>query len=223
MFLRDEIRKKRKSQARIRLALLAGLLVVSTFAIGGFYKHHVEIFALFQVTEVDRSIIAALPLSGDAVNEPEDLLITDSAMRIQIPSIGVDAAVEHVGLTPDGAMDVPADPMNAAWYSPGVRPGDVGSAVIDGHVDWYDGEEGVFENLKDLKPGDEIVVLDEGEMVVFVVRKIRKYDPEADATDVFISTDGAAHLNLITCDGVWDEEEGQYTERLVVFTDKKME
>ena len=47
-------------------------------------------------------------------------------------------AVEDVGLTPGGAMDVPKGPSDVAWFDLGPRPGEVGSAVIAGHEGWKD-------------------------------------------------------------------------------------
>jgi len=141
-------------------------------------------------------------------------------VRLRIAGINVDAAVEYVGLTPAGAVGIPKDPDNAAWYELGPRPGEVGSAVITGHVNWYYGATGVFADLHKVKPGDEIVVQDDkGASISFVVRESRNYDAAADATDVFFSNDGKAHLNLITCEGVWDSNAHQYTKRLVVFAD----
>jgi LPXTG-site transpeptidase (sortase) family protein len=145
-------------------------------------------------------------------------------VRLKIPGINVDSAFEYVGLTSQGAVGIPLDPNNAAWYNLGPRPGDVGSAVITGHVNWYYGATGVFANLRKVKPGDKIVVQDDkGADISFVVREIRSYDAAADAVDVFISNDGKAHLNLITCEGVWDRSAQQYTKRLVVFADKEGE
>jgi LPXTG-site transpeptidase (sortase) family protein len=154
--------------------------------------------------------------------EPAPLALpTGAPIRLQIPGIGVDAVVEQVALAADGSMGVPRYPMHAAWYAVGPRPGEVGSAVMDGHVDWYGGKTGVFENLSVLKTGDAITVrIDDGTDVSFVVRETRTYDAHADSTDIFTSDDGKAHLNLITCNGVWDTGAGQYTERLVVFADK---
>jgi sortase (surface protein transpeptidase) len=68
--------------------------------------------------------------------------------------------------------------------------------------------------------GDTLTVLDDkGSTSTFVVRAVRSYDPTADATDVFTSNDGGAHLNIITCEGTWDQALLSYTKRLVVFTD----
>ena len=79
---------------------------------------------------------------------------------------------------------------------------------------------GVFSNLYELRTGDKLsIVNDKGETINFVVREVRSYDPVADATAVFTSTDGGAHLNLITCEGVWKQAQLSYTQRLVVFTD----
>jgi LPXTG-site transpeptidase (sortase) family protein len=144
--------------------------------------------------------------------------------RIKIPSIHVDAIVEQVGLTPEGAVDVPKDPANAAWYDLGPLPGTEGSSVITGHVNWYNGAKGVFENLGKVKPGDRIEVVDDrGLSVFFIVREARSYDADAHAADVFISSDGKSHLNLITCEGVWDSRAKQYTQRRVVFADREVE
>ncbi|MCK9361153.1 class F sortase [Patescibacteria group bacterium] len=138
-----------------------------------------------------------------------------------IPSVRVNAMVRYVGLTPDGYMGVPKLPRDAAWYMLGPKPGERGSAVIAGHVNWWYGATGVFQHLKKLKAGDTIVVQDSlGEDISFVVRKTREYHPEDDATDVFYSFDGKAHLNLVTCAGVWDRLTGAYSKRLVVFADK---
>src|SRR4051812_34701143 len=78
-------------------------------------------------------------------------------VRVKIPIIGVDAAVEQVGKTPDGAMDVPHDYSETAWYNLGPRPGEPGNAVIDGHVDSTTGKA-VFWDLRKLTRGDRIVV-----------------------------------------------------------------
>jgi sortase A len=54
-------------------------------------------------------------------------------VRLQIPSIKVDAAIQYVGLTGSGSMEVPQGRADVAWYKFGPRPGDLGSAVIAGH------------------------------------------------------------------------------------------
>lgn len=143
-------------------------------------------------------------------------------LRLKIPVINVDAAIEQVGLTPDGAMDVPTVPLTVGWFNLGQQPGEIGSAVIDGHYGLKAGKASVFDNLYQLRKGDKIYVENNiGGTSTFVVIGSRRYEPDADATGVFSSTDGLAHLNLITCEGTWDKAVKSYSKRLVVFTDKE--
>jgi LPXTG-site transpeptidase (sortase) family protein len=142
-------------------------------------------------------------------------------VRMNIPKINVDTVLETVGLTPAGEVGVPKNPANAAWFELGPRPGDVGSSVITGHYGkWKNGDSSVFDELYKLEIGDNITVVDEaGTVISFTVHKIRRYDPNADALEIFSSDDGKAHLNIITCDGIWDKDAKQFTERLVVFSE----
>lgn len=141
-------------------------------------------------------------------------------IRLKIPSINVDAIIEYVGVAPDGAMDAPKGPQNVAWFRFGPRPGENGSAVIAGHYGWKDGKPAVFDDLYKLQKGDTLSSEDEkGVITIFVVRELRLLGEHEDASNVFGSSDGKAHLNLITCEGVWNAATRSYSKRLVVFTD----
>ncbi|MDP2691573.1 MAG: class F sortase [bacterium] len=153
---------------------------------------------------------------------PESLEAFGLPVFIQIPSINVNAEIERVALAEDGSMDVPKHAFSTAWYELGPRPGEIGSAAIAGHVNWMDGSTAIFANLHKVKAGDKIIVQnDTGKDISFVVREIRNYESAQDATDVFTSHDGKAHLNIITCSGVWDKESKQYSKRLVVFAERE--
>jgi LPXTG-site transpeptidase (sortase) family protein len=174
------------------------------------------------------ALISHLSLQNLVKNGSASLVATSTEaipglpMRLKIPRINVDAAVEDVGLTPGGAMDVPKGPSDVAWFDLGPRPGEVGSAVIAGHEGWKDNIAAVFDDLYKLRAGDELSVEDaEGTTTTFVVRNVRIYDQNADAADVFDSSDGKAHLNLVTCEGVWNAAQKSYSNRFVVFTDKE--
>jgi LPXTG-site transpeptidase (sortase) family protein len=142
--------------------------------------------------------------------------------RLKIPSIKVDAPVEYVGLTSDGAMDVPKDTLTVGWFDLGPRPGENGSAVLAGHYGTINNIPQVFNNLHKLHKDDKIYIEDEkGKNIIFVVREVQRYSKEDNSSGIFSSSDGKAHLNLITCAGVWNEAEKTFSERLVVFTDKE--
>src|SRR3989338_4745845 len=51
-------------------------------------------------------------------------------LRIQIPSLGIDAKVQEVGITKTYSMGVPSNFQDVGWYKYGPVPGHVGSAVI---------------------------------------------------------------------------------------------
>lgn len=139
-------------------------------------------------------------------------------VRLVIPTINVSANVQYVGITPLGEMEVPSNAFDVGWFKLGSRPGEIGSAVIAGHIDDQSGKAGVFIDLYTLKVGDELYVEDDqGKMTRFIVRESRAYDPGF-AEEVFSANDNA-HLNLVTCDGLWDGVKKSYAKRLVVFAD----
>jgi len=144
-----------------------------------------------------------------------------SPVRLAIASISVNAVVQPVGLTAQGDMDISNNTSEVAWYRLGPKPGEVGSAVIAGHYGSRNSGSVVFHYLNTLKVGDTVSVHDDTNMVRnFRVRLIRAYNSNDDATTVFSSNDGKAHLNLITCAGDWDAATKMYSERTVVFTDQ---
>lgn len=141
-----------------------------------------------------------------------------SPVRLIIPRLGINAAVENVGLTADGAMGVPTSRKTVAWFRLGPRPGNKGSAVIDGHSGYKDGAA-IFDDLPSLRKGDRLFIKDaKGVVVEFIVRRTRTYGRDANASDVFDRKDGR-HLNLVTCTGTWDASAGTHAQRLVVFAD----
>ena len=79
-------------------------------------------------------------------------------VRIEIPSIGVDAPIIGLGLNPDRTLEVPTDYGDAGWWTGGPRPGERGPAVIAGHVDSRTGPA-VFFRIGELQPGAKIVVV----------------------------------------------------------------
>lgn len=162
--------------------------------------------------------LTALPISKRAVQAGSGLPI-----RIKIPKISVDAHIESLGLTPDGTMDSPKSPSNVAWYNLGPRPGNVGSSVIAGHFGWKNNIPAVFDNLSKLKKGDKIYVESAtGITTTFVVHEVRTYGEKDDTSSVFISNDEKAHLNLITCEGIYNKTKKSYSGRLVVFANKEI-
>ena len=195
---------KRKTQIQF-LLLVVGLAIIILFS-----------FYLIRQNKTNTSP----PLLNANVNlsQAEN---SSLPIRLKIPAINIDAEVEDVGLTKDGAMDVPSGPDTVAWFDLGPRPGDIGDSVIDGHSGYKNNRPAVFDNLHKLKIGDKIYVEDaKGETTTFVVRNFHSYDQNETVPQVFVSSDGLAHLNLITCSGYWNVSAQTHSDRLVVFTDE---
>jgi LPXTG-site transpeptidase (sortase) family protein len=157
-----------------------------------------------------------LPLDRASLTTAEGAVVPQ---RIIIPRLGIGADAEHVGRTAGGNMAVPVEFENVGWFREGYIPGETGNAVIAGHVDDARGNRAVFGRLSDVELGDSVLVEGEEGMLEFrVVRKeIFPYDTE-DTSEIFGESDKPM-LNLITCDGTWDQSRRTYTERLVVFAE----
>ncbi|MDB5237403.1 MAG: hypothetical protein JWL88_505 [Parcubacteria group bacterium] len=140
-------------------------------------------------------------------------------VRLTIPTAGVDANVQQVGLTSNGDMGVPSNFTDVGWYKYGPMPGAVGNAVIDGHVDNGLSLPGVFKNLDQAKAGDYIYVRTEsGTQLRFVIQAIQTYPYDAVPKETLFGHSDTPHLNLITCSGTWLPNGKTYDTRLVIYS-----
>ncbi len=163
-----------------------------------------------------------VPTTTAAKGQGSSFDIPGKPLRLRIPAIGVDAAIQSVGLSwkGNGDMGVPTNFTDVAWYNKGPLPGMPGSAVIDGHVDGKNVPRAVFYNLGTLKQGDVVEVVDQtGRVLKFQVIASKVYDYNAPTTDIFSNDTSKIRLNLITCTGDWIKSQKLYNKRLVVFTE----
>lgn len=138
--------------------------------------------------------------------------------RLVVPSLGLDADVMDLGLAGDGTLEVPPGAFPAGWYTGSPTPGELGPAVVAGHVSW-NGTPGVFEDLDDLGSGDSVeVVREDGSTAQFVVTRTEDYDKDEFPTEAVYGDLDHAGLRLITCGGL-DPASGVYEDNVVVFAD----
>ncbi len=136
-----------------------------------------------------------------------------------IPKTKTQASIESLGLDQTGKMDVPKEPGNVGWYNLGYRPGEDGSAVIAGHLDTVTGAPAVFYDLNLLEIGDEIFVIDDKDkQYKFIVTDKRNYSFEEVPLRAIFANSRQAGLNLITCNGNWDNIQKNYSHRIVVYS-----
>jgi len=140
-------------------------------------------------------------------------------VRVQIPAIAVDSALTGLGLQHDGTMQTPPAGFPAGWYTGAPTPGQLGPAIIAGHVDWA-GHPGVFYNLRDLKPGDRVVVArTDGRAAVFRVSRVEEFTKDAFPTGAVYGNIDHAAPRLITCGGSFDQQAASYRDNIVAFAD----
>lgn len=145
--------------------------------------------------------------------------IPGAPIRMRIPSIGIDAPIESVGITPDGSMATPTTPFRVAWFENGTLPGQQGNAVIDGHLDSAVYGAAVFWRLRELHPGDKIMVeMPASRWLTFQVTTLASYPYNNAPIAHIFGTAPTADLNLITCSGYFNHASHNYDHRLVVYS-----
>ncbi|MEU7653239.1 class F sortase [Micromonospora taraxaci] len=138
---------------------------------------------------------------------------------VQITAISVRAEVVPVGADAAGVLEVPPldRPTLAGWYRHGVSPGEMGNAVLVGHVDSPAGPA-VFFDLGRLRAGEQIqVTRADTQVATFTVDDVRAYPKEHFPTTLVYGPADTAALRLITCGGRFDAATGNYVDNVVVF------
>ena len=136
--------------------------------------------------------------------------------RLRIPAIHVSSALIPLGLRYDGSLQVPVDAFTSGWFTGGPRPGQLGPAVIAGHVHWA-GRWGVFEHLADMEYGDRIRIdRRDGSTLAFRVTRVSHFKKSSFPTELVYGNIDHVGLRLITCDG-FSTAHHAYLDNVVVF------
>ena len=167
-----------------------------------------------------RSTVSTAPEPNNAVAgaEAETLSRPRSVpVRLRVPGIGVDSKLMDLGLERDGSLETPPGGFPAGWFTGAPTPGEVGPAIIVGHVR-YD-TPGVFARLTEIRHGDRILVKrrDHTTATFRVTRLARFAKSEFPTEQVYGNIDHAG-LRLITCGGL-DADTNEFDENVVVFAE----
>ena len=145
---------------------------------------------------------------------PEPPRVT--AVSIAIPRMELSGSLDVLGVADDGELLAPDDPARAGWYVGGVVPGDVGPAIVGGHVDSRRGP-GVFFALRSLRPDDVVeITRSDGRVARFSVTSVAQVAKEQFPTAAVYGPTPRAELRLITCGGRFDRGARSYTDNVVV-------
>jgi hypothetical protein len=155
-----------------------------------------------------------------------------SPTRMSIPALGVDAAIETIGLDhraqPDdsvqGPLGTPVDKRKAGWYAAGPKPGSgVGTVLTNGHT-YRDGSAIFQEDFAALVAvGQQIdLVLDNGSTCSYQISTVwrnvgavQDY-PQLVASERLYDQQGPERLFLSTCGGPWVESAQMFKDIHVV-------
>lgn len=134
--------------------------------------------------------------------------------RLVIPSIGLDASIESMGINTEGEIDVPSGTTNSVgWYKYGAKPGQKGAAILDAHV------FAAFEKLQYVQAGaDMYIITSDNAMLHFVVVKKITYALSQITSEHLFASLAEHSMNLITCAGSLTPDRSTYDSRLVVYT-----
>jgi hypothetical protein len=170
----------------------------------------------------DRSALTRV----DVRDTPSDLPRRYRA-RVATRKRGVDAAdmgrvatctgEGNSGASSSDSPTVCRQPNSAGWWAGGPRPGQVGAAVILGHVDSTTGPA-VFFRLGELEAGDEVLVdRADGTTAHFLVTSLERYHKAEFPSELVYYPTVEAELRLVTCGGPFDSSTGHYRDNVVVF------
>ena len=199
-----------------RAVVLAAALAAALTGVGGLLGGESAVPVAAQVTLREAPAPEALP--AQAAPTGPTAMPRSVPVRVQIPAIGVDSELMDLGLEPDGTMEVPPEGFPAGWYTGAPTPGEVGPAIIAGHVDWTG--PGVFYDLHRLSPDDQITVQRaDGSTAVFLITGVGQYPKDAFPTEEVYGDTDHAGLRLITCGGVFNRQSGSHDDNIVVFAE----
>ncbi|MEV4702669.1 class F sortase [Actinoplanes sp. NPDC049316] len=136
--------------------------------------------------------------------------------RLRVAAVGIDTALESLHLGAGGELVPPESYARAGWYADGTAPGDIGPAVLAGHVDSKSGPA-VFYRLREVDIGDRIEVTRGGRTVTFTVTSTAWYPKSDFPADLVHGPTPDRQLRLITCGGVFDRSLRSYRDNLVVY------
>jgi len=175
-------------------------------------------------------MILSLSSTPAAASTPQYLLIKEEPEPVKVSSlprslpthlaiadIGISTDLTELGKNDDGTMQTPEDFAMAGWYKYSPTPGEIGPAIIAGHVDNYLGPA-VFFRLKELQPQQRIEISrQDGQVAAFSVDKVEVFDQNNFPTDAVYGNIDHAGLRLITCGGTYDVLSARYSHNVVVY------
>jgi len=210
----------------VALTACASILIVFGLSVAGLQllTNHKVTAQVQALTTKQPASASSVPTNSDVPAETSNGLLKDYHVAARAPRVlrisklGVEAKVLSLGVDANNQLRTPTTIYDVGWYTGSAMPGDLGAVLLDGHVHGPT-QPGVFVGLKKLKTGDKITI-ERGDGKIFTYHVVKTQSYAKDAVDMgaaFSSAvPGKPGLNMITCDGTYDNA-GEYNNRLIVF------
>jgi LPXTG-site transpeptidase (sortase) family protein len=151
------------------------------------------------------------PHRVSAIPAPKTDYASYAGLQIEIPVLGSQAAIVGVPLSGQ-EWDTSWLGNQAGWLADSAFPGWVGNSYLAAHNYLPSGLPGPFENIADLRWGDQVLIHAYGTTSVYEVRSVQWVSPNNKRV---LTHEEDAWLTLVTCDQ-YDETQQAYRWRVVV-------
>jgi len=200
------------SYHRVTRTVIAVLFIC--FAVGAGFRIEADAAPLVATSSpVHLSQNASVPV----VSPQQGVIVDERPRSLTIPVIALDREIIDVGITDEGNLDVPPNYTQVGWYKYGTLPGQVGSAVLDGHVDNGSTIPGPFKRLREVNVGDDIfVTAADGTKLHYVVTQSKVYMTTEFPGELVFHDKSGKLLKIITCHGRFVKSMDTYDQRLIV-------
>jgi hypothetical protein len=133
------------------------------------------------------------------------------AQSVRIPSLRVSASASPETVTA-GAPGVPGDPADVGWWMPSTS-----ELVIDGHVDMEGDGPGALYEVRNLRPGAQVLVETTGGPEHWTIDGVRTYQKGRIPAGLFTWQGTNARLVIITCGGPFNYTTHRYDDNVVAY------
>lgn len=203
-------------------ATAAGLALIGSTALvlGITAQHHAPTPAVSAALPTTRPASGSADAPSTTTAPTGPVLAASAPTVLDIPALGVHHDLITLGHKPDGTVEVPplSDVAVPGWDRFSPTPGELGPAVILGHVDAATQGKGVFYSLGALRPGDTVsITRTDHSIAVFRVDGVNEYSKDTFPTLSVYGNTPDPQLRLITCGGPYDPETHNYLSNIVAF------
>lgn len=222
----ESLIKRRKSSQRklnyrhTRLKLSAAFAVLLIVATSGYF---------FNAKHSNRSLLSRLYPTLSSVNGPPiDISATPAVLganiepknpgrvpsTLNIPALGMSAAIEPVGAHENGTVGQTQDRRKVGWYM-GSAPTNANSTVL--LVGYRFGDTPIFSKIDQLKTGDVIEVRNHGgDSKWYKIQTIDFYAAKDSPLYRLVTENQGESLVIASNNGVWDDYKNQFSERIII-------